>query len=89
MLELNYIVVPNNIEIGGEGLSQIFCGRLQGLSEKFGFFVSGALFFPKMLAGGGGEILMGGDILMQNIHIVRPLVHIHQKKKIAVLYAGT
>jgi hypothetical protein len=28
MLELNYIVVPNNIEIGGGGLSQIFCGRL-------------------------------------------------------------
>ena len=28
MLELNYIVVPNNIEIGVGGLSQIFCGRL-------------------------------------------------------------
>jgi hypothetical protein len=28
MLELNYIVVPNNIEIGGGGLSQIFWGRL-------------------------------------------------------------
>jgi hypothetical protein len=28
MLELNYFVVPNNIEIGGGGLSQIFCGRL-------------------------------------------------------------
>jgi hypothetical protein len=33
MLELNYIVVPNNIEIGGGGLSQIFCGRL---SENWG-----------------------------------------------------
>ena len=33
MLELNYIVLPNNIEIGGGGLSQIFCGRL---SENWG-----------------------------------------------------
>jgi hypothetical protein len=33
MLELNYIVVPNHIEIGRGGLSQIFCGRL---SENWG-----------------------------------------------------
>ena len=33
MLELNYVVVPNNIEIGGGGLSRIFCGRL---SENLG-----------------------------------------------------
>jgi hypothetical protein len=33
MLELNYIAVPNNIEIRGGGLSQIFCGRL---SENWG-----------------------------------------------------
>jgi hypothetical protein len=33
MLELNYTVVPNNIEIGRGGLSQIFCGRL---SENWG-----------------------------------------------------
>jgi hypothetical protein len=33
MLELNYIVVPNNIEIGEGGLSQIFCGWL---SEDWG-----------------------------------------------------
>jgi hypothetical protein len=29
VFELNYIVVSNNIEIGGGGLSQIFCGRLR------------------------------------------------------------
>ena len=33
MLELNYIVGPNNFEIGGGGLSQVFCGRL---SENWG-----------------------------------------------------
>ena len=33
MLELNYIVVPKNIEIGGGGLSQIFRERL---SENWG-----------------------------------------------------
>ena len=33
VFELNYIVVSNNIEIGGGGLSQIFCGRL---SENIG-----------------------------------------------------
>ena len=38
MLELNYIVVPNNIEIGGGGLSQIFCGRL---SENLGKLSTG------------------------------------------------
>ena len=38
MLELNYIVVPNNIEIGGGGLSQIFCGRL---SENWGKLSTG------------------------------------------------
>jgi hypothetical protein len=27
VFELNYIVVSNNTEIGGGGLSQIFCGR--------------------------------------------------------------
>ena len=33
MLELNCTIVPNNIEIGGGGLSQIFCGRM---SENWG-----------------------------------------------------
>jgi hypothetical protein len=48
MLELNYIVVPNNIEIGGVGLSQIFCGRFSENWEKsstgFGYLLHNIFF---------------------------------------------
>ena len=48
MLELNYIVVPNNIEIGRGGLSQIFCGRLAEnwgkSSTGFGYLLHNIFF---------------------------------------------
>ena len=43
VFELNYIVVSNNTEIGGGGLSQIFCGRLSEnvgkIEQRFWLFI--------------------------------------------------
>jgi hypothetical protein len=43
VFELNYIVVSNNIEIGGGGLSQIFCERLSEnigkIEQRFWLFI--------------------------------------------------
>ena len=60
VFELNYIVVSNNTEIGGGGLSQIFCGRLQMLNlahlqnkEKWYGCWCGLIFYTP----GGFELL--------------------------------
>ena len=77
MLELNYIVLPNNIEIGGGGLSQIFCGRL---SENWGKSSTGfgILLHNIFIA------LAYVNVYKQNLHNIFGLHSIHAD--IQVLY---
>jgi hypothetical protein len=77
MLELNYIVVPNNIEIGGGGLSEIFCGRLSGnwgkSSTGFGYLLHNIFFASAYV-----------NVYEQNLHNIFGLHSIHDD--IQVLY---
>ena len=77
MLELNYIVVPNNIEIGGGGLSQIFWERLSENWGKpsigFGYLLRNIFFASAYV-----------NVYEQNLHNIFGLHSIHAD--IQVLY---
>ena len=77
MSELNYIVVPNNIEIGVGGLSQIFCGRLSEnwgkSSTGFGYLLHNIFFASAYV-----------NVYEQNLHNIFGLHSIHAD--IQVLY---